>query len=166
MDLLIKIFLFLTTFLMSLIAGLFYAYSCSVNPGLNKLSDSEYLKAMKAINRAILNPWFFVSFIGTLIITPGTTALYFRNVGADYSFYLLLCASITYFVGVFGVTVLGNVPLNNALDSLELANQPHRELKSRRLNFEIPWTRLHNIRTAANLTSLLLTIASLVIKIQ
>ena len=51
-------------------------------------------------------------------------------------------------------------------DSLELANQPHRELKSRRLSFEIPWTRLHNIRTAANLTSLLLTIASLVIKIQ
>ncbi len=25
--------------------------------GLGRLSDAEYLKAMQAINRAILNPW-------------------------------------------------------------------------------------------------------------
>ena len=59
MDPLIKIFLFLTTFLMALIAGLFYSFSVSVNPGLHKLSDSEYIKATKSINRAILNPFFF-----------------------------------------------------------------------------------------------------------
>ena len=166
MDPLVKIFLFLTTFLMSLIAGLFYSYSCSVNPGLCKLSDSEYIKAMKSINRAILNPWFFVSFIGTLIIAPGTTALYFRNVGADTSFYLLLFSSIIYFVGVFGVTVVGNVPLNNALDSLETANQPHRELRSGRLNFEAPWNRLHTIRTIANILSLALTLGALLMKMD
>lgn len=164
MDPLIKIFLFLTTFLMSLIAGLFYSYSCSVNPGLAKLSDSEYIKAMKSINRAILNPWFFASFIGTLIVSPGTTALYFRNVGADTSFYLLLFSSVIYFVGVFGVTVVGNVPLNNALDSLEITNQTHRELRSRRVNFETPWNRLHTIRTIANLLSLILALGALLMK--
>lgn len=52
MDILINVFLFLTTFLMALIAGLFYSFSIAVNPGLHKLSDSEYIKAMKSINRA------------------------------------------------------------------------------------------------------------------
>ena len=166
MDPLIKIFLFLTTFLMALIAGLFYSFSVSVNPGLHKLSDSEYIKATKSINRAILNPFFFLIFIGALIMTPGTTALYFRYEGSDLSFYLLLSASIIYFVGVFGVTVLGNVPLNNMLDSLEFTNLPHREIRSRRLGFENPWNRLHAIRTVANIVSLLLVNASLIIKIH
>lgn len=166
MDPLIKIFLLLTTFLMALIAGLFYSFSCSVNPGLHRLSDSEYIKAMKSINRAILNPLFFASFIGTLIVTPGTTALYLKYVGADGSFYMLLLASIIYGVGVFGVTVLGNVPLNNALDSIEFTNLPHREIRSRRLGFETPWNRLHTIRTIANLVSLLLVVGSLVFRIK
>jgi len=151
---------------MALIGGLFYSFSCAVNPGLHKLSDSEYIKAMKSINRAILNPWFFLTFIGALIITPGTTALYLRYVGADLSFYLLLAASIIYFVGVFGVTVVGNVPLNNALDSLEFTNLPHSQIRSRRLGFEIPWNRLHTIRTIANIMSLLLVMGSVVIKAQ
>ena len=166
MEPLMKLFLFLTTFLMALIAGLFYSFSCSVNPGLHRLSDSEYIRAMKSINRAILNPLFFLSFVGALIITPGTTALYFRYVGADVSFYLLLTASIIYFVGVFGVTVLGNVPLNNALESLEFTNLPHREIRSRRLAFEDPWNRFHGIMTIANIVSLLLIIGSLIIKIR
>ena len=165
MDILINVFLFLTTFLMALIAGLFYSFSIAVNPGLHKLSDSEYIKAMKSINRAILNPLFFVSFIGTLIITPGTTALYYRQVGADLSFYMLFAASIIYVVGVFGVTVVGNVPLNNALDSLQFTNLPHSQLRSRRLAFQIPWNRRHTIRTVANVVSLLLVIGSVIIRI-
>ena len=151
---------------MALIAGLFYGFSCSVNPGLHGLSDSEYIKAMKSINRAILNPRFFLSFIGTLIITPGTTALYFRSEGTDLSFYMLLCASIIYVVGVFGVTVLGNVPLNKALDSVAFKNLPHSEMRTRRLAFETPWNRLHTIRTVANLVALLLALGSLIVKIQ
>jgi uncharacterized membrane protein len=79
---------------------------------------------------------------------------------------MLLFASIIYFMGVFGVTVLGNVPLNNALDSIEFTNLPHREIRSRRLGFEIPWNRLHTTRTIANLVSLLLVVGALVFRIK
>jgi len=54
-----NITLVITTTTTSLIAGLFYAYSCSVNPGLRRLADKEYLTAMQSINKAILNPVFF-----------------------------------------------------------------------------------------------------------
>ncbi len=68
-----------TAVLTALIAGLFYAYSCSVVLGLGKLSDAEYLKAMQNINREILNPVFFMmSFMGTAILLP-VSAFVFRG---------------------------------------------------------------------------------------
>ncbi|MBC8154239.1 MAG: DUF1772 domain-containing protein, partial [Bacteroidetes bacterium] len=57
----------------ALIAGLLYAYSCSVNPGLNRLSDASYLAAMQSINREIQNPVFFLSFLGALVLLPLST---------------------------------------------------------------------------------------------
>ena len=42
----------------ALIAGLLYAYSCSVNIGLGRLADAEYISAMQSINKAIQNPLF------------------------------------------------------------------------------------------------------------
>jgi uncharacterized membrane protein len=162
MDPLEKICLLLTGFLMALIAGLFYSYSCSVNPGLGALPDNEYLKAMKAINRAILNPWFFMSFIGSLLITPATVVVHFTRTGVDTTFYLLLSASIVYFIGVFGVTVLGNVPLNNSLDGFEIQNSTSTEIKEKRIGFEVPWNKLHTIRTLSNGFALLLVLGALV----
>ena len=150
---------------MALIAGLFYSYSCSVNPGLATLSNREYLLAMKAINRAILNPWFFLSFIGSLLVTPTTAILYYRSVGMDLTFYLLLAAFVLYFIGVFGVTALGNVPLNNSLDAFQAELATETEMKNRRIKFEIPWRRLHTIRTFANLVALTLVLLALVWKI-
>jgi uncharacterized membrane protein len=159
MDLTVKALLFLTAQVMALIAGLFYSYSCSVNPGLATLSDSEYLRAM-------LNPWFFLSFIGSLLVTPTTIVLYYTNVGADATFYLLLAAFVLYFIGVFGVTVLGNVPLNNSLDAFQTELATEAEMKNKRINFEIPWNRLHTIRTFANFIALILVLVALVIKID
>src|SRR5688572_10813811 len=94
-----------------LIAGLFYAYSCSINPGLGRLPDEAYLTAMQSINKAILNPVFFISFMGTLILLPLCTYLHYRQ-PVSPKFILLLIATALYLVGVFGVTIFGNVPLN------------------------------------------------------
>ena len=69
-------------------AGLFYAYACSVNPGLGRLPDTGYLAAMQSINRAILNPFFLLVFMGALIILPlGTWRLF--SPPATTSFYLI-----------------------------------------------------------------------------
>src|SRR5688500_7571774 len=115
MDIL-KISLFVATFLTGLIAGLFYSYSSSVNLVLSKLSEVEYLKAMKSINKEIIDPWLFLSFIGSLIMIPFCTWLYYDRAGLDASFYRLLSSSAIYGIGVFGLTGFGNVPLNDSLD--------------------------------------------------
>lgn len=164
MALIFKITLFITAFLLALVAGLFYAYTISVNLGLGRLSDAEYLRAMQSINRAILNPWFFASFIGSLLMLPFSTWVSFKVNGYDPSFYLLLTAAILYVVGVFGVTVFGNVPLNEALDKFDISTGTLQEIKNRRMMFEIPWNKMNLIRTLATVLSLAALLAAIIKK--
>ncbi|WP_426478285.1 DUF1772 domain-containing protein [Chryseobacterium sp. CBSDS_008] len=151
--------LIITAVLTALIGGLFYAYSCSVVLGLGKLSDAEYLKAMQNINREILNPVFFMSFMGTLILLP-VSAFLFR--GQQPVFIFLLLAALAYLIGVFGVTVAGNVPMNDALDKLDISNSTIEVIKQMRENFESRWNFLNNIRTAFSVISIILVVCACV----
>lgn len=148
--------LILATTAAALIAGLFYAYSCSVNPGLGRLADRTYIEAMRSINRAILNPLFFASFIGTLLLLPAATVVAYGH--SRECFVLLFIAAVIYVVGVFGVTMFGNVPLNNMLDRFNIVNASPADITAIRGSFEKPWNRLHSIRAFFSVVSLVLTI--------
>ncbi len=155
--------LLIAAFLTALIAGLFYSYSCSVNAGLGKLPDAAYLAAMQSINREILNPLFFMSFMGTLFLLPLATWLQFSN-PVSTRFYFMLAATLVYAIGTFGVTILGNVPLNNALDGFQLQSASPGLLHQQRELFEKPWNRLHSIRSIANAIALILVLVACIIK--
>lgn len=136
-------------------AGLIFAYACSVNPGLGRLPDAGYLTAMQSINRAILNPVFLSVFMGAVILLPiGTYRVYTSP--ASLSFYLLLAASILYIVGVFGVTMAGNVPLNDKLDAFNLSAATPEALARMRADFEGPWNAWNMVRTIAAILAFLL----------
>jgi uncharacterized membrane protein len=158
-----NISLLLAALLSGLIAGLFYSYSCSVNPGLGKLSDAEYLRAMQSINREILNPAFFTSFIGTLLVLP-LAAWFSYSSPAGPGFYFLVTASILYLVTVFGVTLFCNVPLNNMLDAFDGALAPPGELNAHRTAFEAPWNRYHFVRTLGSVLTFALVILGILKK--
>ena len=153
------ILLIVTAVLTALIAGLFYAYSCFVVLGLGKLSDTEYLKAMQSINREILNPVFFISFMGTAILLPISTFLYRAQ---SPVFILLLLATLAYLIGVFGVTIVGNVPLNDQLDKFDIVNSTKEAIKQMRDNFENRWNLLNNVRTVFSVISILLVVCACV----
>jgi uncharacterized membrane protein len=139
--------LLLSTVSTALIGGLFYAYSCSVIPGLARLSDVTFLQSMQSINRAILNPLFFISFMGTLVLLP-ISVWFFKE--QSMVFYLLLAAALLYFGGVFLVTMIGNVPLNNLLDAADLGKLDAEGLTALRNKFEPGWNLFHRIRTIAS----------------
>ncbi|WP_212002596.1 DUF1772 domain-containing protein [Chitinophaga sp. HK235] len=148
--------LVITALTAALMAGLFYAYSCSVNPGLGRLSDTCYMAAMQSINRVILNPVFFIGFMGPVFLLPLSTWLVFRQ-GATVSGWCLLAATIIYLAGVFGVTAAGNVPLNNALDKVSLQGDA-AEIAAQRARFEKPWNRLNMVRTIGAIITVTLVI--------
>jgi uncharacterized membrane protein len=147
-----NIILFCTILFSGLVAGLLYGYSCSVNPALKTLPDKEYISAMQLINRAIQNPVFFISFVGLLILLPWSSWLSYKNANAIPFVYMLI-ATIIYFVGVFGVTAVGNIPLNNQLEKFNLSSADATQMADMRLRFEAAWVRWHTIRTIASVVS-------------
>lgn len=155
--LVVNVLLLITATLTGLSAGLLYAYACSVNLGLGRLPDKEYLAAMQSINKEILNPVFFMGFFGALILLPVTSFLnYSQPVTSRFIF--LIVATLIYATGTFGVTAFGNVPLNNVLAKINLQSISSAEISKIRIDFEGPWNRLHNIRTVASIISLVFVI--------
>ena len=49
--------------LTGLMTWIFFTWSNAVKPGIGKLSDLEYLRALKSMNRAILNNTFKIIFL-------------------------------------------------------------------------------------------------------
>lgn len=152
-----KLILILAAITTALMAGLFYAWSVSVMPGIGRLPDSGFLSAMQAMNRAILNPLFFLCFMGAALLLPAATFLHYSH-PVSGRFWLLLGATVCYLVGVMGVTMAGNVPLNNSIDVFNIQTATAAELAKMRADFEGPWNRLNNIRTVCVTLSILLVI--------
>jgi uncharacterized membrane protein len=112
---------------------------------------------MQSINRAILNPVFMLSFLGTVILLPLSAYLHYGQPIAA-RFWFLLAATIIYVVGAFGVTIAGNVPLNEALDAFNLQAASSEAIAMQRAKFEGPWNSLHTVRTIACVFSLVFVI--------
>lgn len=143
---------FITVLFSGLVAGLLYSYSCSVNPGLKALPDKEYLGAMQSINRAIQNPVFFISFMGLLVLLPLFCWLAYKQ-GAGISFSFVFSATLIYYTGVFGISIFGNIPLNNQLENFNIVNAGAEEMLNMRSRFENTWVRWHTVRTIAAILS-------------
>lgn len=150
-----NIILVVTAVLTALVAGLFFAWSVSITLGLLRVSDSEYVSVMQSTNRAIQNPLFFAAFFGAQIFL--FVSLFFFY-GQSSRFWLLLAATVFYTVGVMGVTIFGNVPMNNSLDRFDLKSATQEEISTHRKNYEGRWNALNNVRTISSTIAIILVI--------
>ncbi len=149
--------LFLAILLTGLSAGLFYAWEVSVIPGTRRIPDRSYLETMQSINRAILNPAFFVVFFGSLLFLLGNSYLQYKE-AVNLSFWIIAGATITYLIGTLGVTVMGNVPMNEALDAVNLNDLKSVELHHTRMAYEGKWNQWHSVRTVFSVLAFILSI--------
>lgn len=147
--------LYFAILLTGLSAGLFYAWAVSVIPGTRRVIDLTFLETMQSINRAILNPAFFLIFFGSLILLIASTIQQYQT---GLGFWWLLLATLSYLLGTFGVTLLGNVPLNDSLEVLQLGELDLQQLADIRQHYESRWNRLHMIRTVFAVLSFLLSL--------
>ena len=106
----------------ALVAGLMFAFSTSVMPALRRRPDREGIATMQAVNSAILNPLFALVFGGTALLCfiLAVTAP-FTTDRSDAT--LRAIGSLLYVVGSFGLTMVVNVPMNNALDAVDPAGE-------------------------------------------
>jgi uncharacterized membrane protein len=135
----------LATAASGLSAGLYYAYSCSVMPGLRAAAArapeaSEV--SMRAINVAIENPAFFATFVGAPALTAAALAT-----DAPRGW---IVASLALHAVTIGVTVAVSIPLNDALaDGGAWAA------------FADPWTGWNHVRTASSIGAFVCLLAAL-----
>jgi uncharacterized membrane protein len=154
--------LFGAVILTGLSSGLFFAWSVSVIPGTKLIGDCSYLETMKAINRAILNPMFFTVYFGSVVLLIVASIYEFHS--NKVVFGLLLASAIAYMFGTVLVTGLGNVPLNNQLEVLNIAEMGSSQITQFRNFYESNWNKLHLIRTVFALISFVLAVLALFIQ--
>ena len=150
--------LVLATFLCSLVAGLLFAFAAVVMPGIRHLDDGGFIRAFQVIDRVIQDnqPLFVLVWVGSALALIAAAVLGMWALGgADRV--LIIVIALVYLLCVQLPTVTVNVPLNNALQKLDIGTMNETERKRARENFESRWNRWNAIRTScASIVSILL----------
>ncbi len=128
-----------------LVAGVFYAYSVSVDPGLAAQSDTSYVATMQEINQRIQNPLFFASFFGAVLFPLAALVVHLPNIRSG-RFLLISLACLLYIGGGFLLTAFVNVPMNDQLATID-PGAPARVLSQAREAYEGPWNFWNGVRT-------------------
>jgi uncharacterized membrane protein len=140
-----------------LVAGIFFAFSTFVMKALGKLPPPQGIAAMQSINVVVINPLFLATFLGTTVlcaVLAGAALFRWHEPGAAW----LLAGGLLYVVGTFLVTVVFNVPRNNALAAADPASTDGASLWARYL---VSWTAWNHVRTAAAFVASALLIIAL-----
>lgn len=134
-----------------LMAGLYFAFTVAVMPGLARTGDLAFTDAMHRINEAIRNGWFAAAFAGAAPLTALAAVPHLGGPALPWiaAAFLLYAATL---VITFGV----NVPLNDALDAAVAAPAVRADparLAAARAAFEARWVRWHTRRTLAGVAA-------------
>ncbi len=142
-----------------LMAGVFFAFSTFVINALAQQPPAQGIATMQSINITVINPLFMLAFLGTAvacIFLIISLTLKWHQPGAAY----LLLGSLLYLVGTVLVTIVCNVPLN---DALAIVKPDSAEGASLWVGYLTNWTFWNHVRTVAALAaaaSLTLAIAN------
>ena len=128
-----------------LMAGFFFAFSICVMKALGAIPPAHGISGMQSINVAVINPWFLTPFFGMAllsVILSVAAVLRWHEPRAAY----VVAGGLLYFHGTFMVTILFNVPRNNALAAVEATSTEGAALWA---DFLIAWTKWNHVRTIA-----------------
>ncbi len=139
-----------------LVGGIFFAFSTFVMKALARLPAAQGIAAMQSINITVINPLFMGAFFGTAaacVLVVVFSLLRWNEAGAAY----LLSGGLVYLIGTILVTMVFNVPRNDALAAVDPSSAFGARLWD---SYVTSWTAWNHVRTAAALAAaVLLTIA-------
>jgi uncharacterized membrane protein len=144
----------------ALMAGLYFAFSIAVMRALGRIAPASGMAAMQSINVVILNRWFLLAFAGTAAICAVLAVIALLRWSAPGAG-LLLLACVLYLIGNIAVTMIFNVPLNNALAAADPSSTGGAALWSGYLS---TWTAWNHVRTLSCLAALALLIGAIYVQ--
>ncbi|MPY61984.1 anthrone oxygenase family protein [Streptomyces spongiae] len=140
-----------------LVAGVFCGFSAFVMRALAALPPAQGVAAMQAINIAALRPPFMLVFAGSAVLCSVLAVVTFV-LWPDQGTVELLLGSALYLLGCFGVTMVANVPRNEALAKLD-AGTP--EAAAYWPTYVSEWSTWNHIRGVASAAAAILYVLAL-----
>lgn len=140
-----------------LLAGVYFTFSAFAMTAFARTGAPAGIAAMTSINRVILRSLFMPLFVGSSLSSLALAMLGALNWGQPGACAALAGGAI-YFGGMFGVTMIFNVPRNNALDASDPQAEAGRALWASYLK---EWTAWNHVRTLASTAALVLFVIAL-----
>jgi uncharacterized membrane protein len=140
-----------------LVAGVFCGFSTFVMRGLAALPPAQGVAAMNAINVTAVTSAFMFVFVGSAVLCAVLAVVTFVLWPGDGRVELLL-GSALYLFGSFGVTMVANVPRNDALLELDPGTP---EAAAYWPSYVREWTFWNHVRMVASAGSALAYVLAL-----
>lgn len=157
MQLVITVTLWFATLSAGLMAGIYFAFSVFVVHALDAAGRATGMAAMQSINRVIVRsaflPLFFASSLACLFLAVRGVILW-GTPGA----WQMASGGALYLIGMLLVTIIGNVPLNNALEATD-AGGPEGEAMW--CHYRQRWLAWNHVRTLSCTGALALLIGAI-----
>jgi uncharacterized membrane protein len=141
-----------------LVGGVFFAFSTFVMPALARLPAPQGIAAMQSINVAAITPLFMLALFGTgaaCAFLAVYSLVTWQSPGAAY----LLAGALLYVVGNVVVTMVANVPRNNALADANPTSADGARVWADYLTTWTAWNHVRTITALAAAASLMFTLA-------
>ena len=128
-----------------LLGGLYFAFSAFIMAAFSRIDQAAGISAMNAINDVIVRSWFMPVFLGTTVAAAALSGLAFFRWGEPGAITMFV-GGVLYVLGMFVVTMIFNVPLNDALAATQPSSPDAAPLWARYLQ---DWTFWNHVRTIA-----------------
>jgi uncharacterized membrane protein len=140
-----------------LLAGLYFAFSTFVMTAFARIGQAQGIAAMNSINVEIVRSLFMPLFLGTTLTSTALAVLAFFHWGEPGAMAMLV-GGVIYGAGMFIVTMVFNVPLNDALAVVAPSSTDAATLWERYLK---DWTMWNHVRTIASTATCAFFIAAI-----
>lgn len=140
-----------------LMAGLFFAFSAFLMRALTRLPPHQGIAAMQSINTTIVRSLFLPVFLGTALACVVVAGVAMWR-GLDAGAVMAIAGSALYLVGVLGVTIAFNVPLNDGLAVLDVNDPAAAAAWAEYVARWSPWNHVRTVSAVGALLSFVLAL--------
>lgn len=130
----------------ALVGGVFLAFSDFIMRSLSVTGGVGGVEAMQVINREVFRWVFMALFLGMAAMSVAIIGYSAVSLSGPAGM-LILASGVIYLIGCFAVTVVFNVPMNEALAKMDLSVDATRDYWT--MTYLPRWTFWNTVRTVA-----------------
>ena len=143
--------------LTGLMAGVYFAFSIAVTPGLGRTDAKAYVTSTQRINESILNPVFLTTFLLAFAAPAVAVFLHLGDEGRARLPWIIAGALL------YGATIVTtgalNIPLNNQIAAA--GDVTSESAPAVRAAFHDRWLRYNNVRTVLAVAAVIMLAVAL-----